>query len=173
MSPERTAALITISIVLGAVVLFVAFAAYSNYERYRPQIAEPLVVGFKVATGNGDYKYTNVGVENDKVASLKLPTNSHIEFNYLVACGGNARYTQHNVTLYLDYVSEGLQFLDKQNQTYIIPNENEIGTMEINTAKQFEAFIETPTQKGIYQMQWHITSDNTSYPFIVRIWVTE
>ncbi len=174
MSPERTAALIIIIAVLGCVLIFaIAYVAYSFYDRYRPQVAEPLVVGFEVAIGNGDYKHTIVGVENDRVANFDLPTNSSIEFNYYVACGASARYTQNNVTLYFEDLSDGILLLDTHNQIYPIPYTNEIGGMEINTAKQFAAILETPAQAGIYQMRWHITSDQADYSFVIFIRATQ
>jgi len=147
MSPEQTAAIITIIVLLSSVF---SFAAYYYYERYRPQIAEPLVVGFKVATSHGDYKYTNVGIEGDRVATFNLPINSQVEFNYHIACGGNARVMQNNVTLYFNEISDELHFLDTNNQTFPIPFKNEIGPMEINSARQFTATLQTPLQKGLY-----------------------
>jgi methionine-rich copper-binding protein CopC len=142
-----------------------------NYERYRPQIEEPLVVAFEVATGNGDYKRTLVGVENDFVASFQLPTNSSLKFNYHVGC--KALSAQQNVILYFDSCSSDLVFLDANNQTYSIPHKDEIGTMETNTVKLFSATLETPLEAGIYQMRWHITSDSTNYSFVILVWASD
>jgi hypothetical protein len=164
MNPERTAAIIAIIVILCS--LF-AVTAFYYYERYRPQIAEPLVVGFKVATGNGDYKYTNVGVEGDRVARFDLPANSQIEFNYNIACLGSARVTQNNVTLYLVSKADELGFLDAKNQTVLFPFEHDVGSMEINSGRHFTATLQTPSHAGTYQMQWRITSDHTDYSFVV------
>jgi hypothetical protein len=164
MNPERTAVVITIIVILCS--LF-AFAAFHYYELYRPQIAEPLVVGFQVKTGDGEYKHTNVGVEGDRVARFDLPANSQIEFNYHIACGGNARITQNNVTLYLVSKSNELGFLDAKNQTVVLPFKQDVGSMEINSGRQFTATLQTPSQAGTYQMQWRITSDHTDYSFLV------
>jgi|WetSurMetagenome_2_1015567.scaffolds.fasta_scaffold17943_3 hypothetical protein len=175
MNNERLAILIAvllaILVLIGAGLSYIFIIEYYNYERHRPQITEPLIVGFKVATGTGDYKYTNIGIENDRVASFNLPTNSRLEFTYHVGC--HAKDTQHNVTLYFDYVNENLSFLDTQNQSYSIPFKTEIGTMEPNAVKQYSSIMETPALSGVYQMNWHVTSNQTSYSFVIYIHVVE
>jgi hypothetical protein len=171
MNNERIAiliaVLIAILVLIGASLSYLFVINFYDYERHRPQIAEPLIVGFKVATGNGDYKYSNVGIENDRTATFKMPANSHLEFTYHVAC--HDKESQHNVTLYFDYVDENLSFLDIQNQSYSIPFKTEIGTMEPNAVMQYSSIVETSALAGTYNMNWHITSDQTSYSFIIYI----
>jgi hypothetical protein len=96
-----------------------------------------------------------------------------IEFNYYIACGGNARVTQNNVTLYFNSISDGLRLLDANNQTFPIPFKKDVGAIEINSVRPFTATLETPSKAGTYQMQWRITSDHTDYSFLVLSRVIE
>jgi len=170
-SRERKA--VKIVAIVGLVILLViGFSFLVRYsaslaERHRPTQYMPLLVGFSVPREDGTYQGTNVGIENDTLAKFNLPANSHTQFTYDIVC--KTAEPQHNVTLRFDSVSEQLSLLALQNQTYPIPFEIQVGTVEVNSPQTFAAILETPAQEGVYEMQWTIASDQTSYSFTIRV----
>jgi hypothetical protein len=73
------------------------------------------------------------------------------------------------VSLYFDAVSEHLALLGLANQSYPLPFEIDIGTMEPNSGRDYGAILETPVEEGTYDMQWHIASSEISYSFKIII----
>lgn len=75
-----------------------------------------------------------------------------------------------NVKLACDYISSNLTFFDGQNQLQAIPFEANIGTIKLGSAKEFLGFLETPYENpNMYKMDWHVSSDQTSYSFVVYV----
>jgi hypothetical protein len=74
-----------------------------------------------------------------------------------------------NVSLYFDRVSEKLALLGLANQSYPLPFEIKMGTINPNSGKDYGAIIETPAERGTYEMQWRVTSNQISYSFRIII----
>jgi len=170
-SNERKA--VKIVAIAGLIVLLVmGFSFLVHYsaslaERHRPTQYMPLLVGFSVPLEDGTYQGATVGIENDTLAKFNLPANSYTQFTYAIVC--KTAEPQHNVTLRFDSVPEQLSLLALQNQTYPIPFEIQVGTVEVNIPQKFAAILETPAQEGVYEMQWTITSEETAYSFTIRV----
>ena len=161
LSPRRTAVLITLFVLLGSSLFFVA---WYNYERYRPVVYEPLTVSFEVTSNNSTYQRGIVGFDNNKVEIFYLPKNSQVRINYGIGC--HAKTDQTNVTLTFRDTSK-LSLLTTQNETLPIPYTFEVGNLKTNSYRQFSAVLQTPTQTGLYQIQCTIKSDQTTYGFTV------
>jgi len=126
----------------------------------------PLAVYFRFPNNTATPQYGTVS-SNNRHITFHIPVNSHIEFNYYILSMGKDPLKY--VYLYFDYVSEEIGFMDLANQSYPLPFEIEVGTMEINSGKDYGAIIETPAENGICEMQWHVTSNQISYSFRIII----
>ena len=75
--------------------------------------------------------------------------------------------------LHFNHVSEEIGFLDLANQSYILPFEVDVGTMNINSHKTYGAILETPSKIGFYEIKGHVTSKQVSYSFRIIIIVAD
>jgi len=136
-----------------------------NMLQIIPQTISPLGVWFRVPSGStSQYGFVN---SNNTRITFKLPPNSITQFSYTIK---SLRSTPlHNVSLYFDAVSERLALLGLANQSYPLPFEISIGTMEPNSGRDYGAIIVTPVEEGTYEMQWHVSSSEISYSFKIII----
>jgi hypothetical protein len=136
-----------------------------------PQTRSPLGVYFRFPNNTAIPQYGFVDSNNTRV-TFQLPPNAHIQFTYSIMSLG-PRDPLENVTLYFDQVSEKLALLGLANQSYPLPFEINVGTININLYKDYGAIIETPAEKGTYEMQWNVTSNQISYSFKIIIKVAD
>ncbi|MCW4045660.1 MAG: hypothetical protein NWE94_09115 [Candidatus Bathyarchaeota archaeon] len=129
----------------------------------------PLSVWFSVPTDHA----TQYGwaTSNNTQVTFKLPPDPHTQFSYTIRNIGSAPI--HNVTLHFDAVPEQLALLGLANQSYPLPFEIELGTMAPRSSRGYGAIIETPAAYGTYEMQWHVSSIETTYSFKIIINVAE
>jgi len=132
-----------------------------------PQTRSPLGVYFRFPNNSASPQYGFVDSNNPKV-TFQLPPKSHIQFTYSILSLGPVAPLE-NVSLYFDRISEKLGLLGLANQSYPLPFEIKVGTININSYKDYGAIIETPAEKGTYEMQCHVTSNQISYSFRVII----
>jgi len=137
----------------------------------QPQTRSPLGVYFRFPNNSAIPQYGFVDSNSTRV-TFQLPPNSHTQFTYYITSLGPAGSLE-NVTLYFDRVSDKLALLGLANQSYPLPFEIKVGTININSYKDYGAIIETPAEKGTYEMQWHVTSKQISYPFTIIIKVAD
>jgi hypothetical protein len=135
-----------------------------------PQTRSPLGVYFRFPNNSASPQYGFVDSNSTRV-TFQLPPNAHIQFTYSILSLGVAPL--ENVSLYFDRVSEKLAFLGLANQSYPLPFGIDVGTISINSGKDYGAIIETPAEKGTYEMQWHVTSNQISYSFRIIIKVAD
>jgi hypothetical protein len=131
----------------------------------------PLQVYFRFPNNTAIPQYGSVDNYHTQI-TFQLPPKSHTQFTYHILNMGAADPLE-NVTLYFDSVSEKLALLGLANQSYPLPFRIDVGTININLGKDYGAIIETPSEAGTYDMQWHITSNELSYSFRVIIRVSE
>jgi hypothetical protein len=136
-----------------------------------PQTRSPLGVYFRFPDNSAIPQYGFVESNSTRV-TFQLPPNSHVQFTYYIESLG-PREPLENVTLYFDRVSEKLALLGLANQSYPLPFKIYVGTININSYKDYGAIIETPAERGSYEMQWHVTSNQVSYPFTIIIKVAD
>ena len=131
----------------------------------------PLAVSFRFPnnTANPTANWVNT---NNKQITFQIPPYSHIQFNYAILSLAGLEPLE-NVSLYFDQVSEEIGFLDLANQSYSLPFEVEVGTMKINSHKEYGAIIETPSENGFYEMKGHVTSKQVSYSFRIILIVAD
>jgi hypothetical protein len=122
-------------------------------------------VWFRFPNG-GTYQYGFVDSNNTRV-TFRLPPNSHTQFSYVIE--SLEPTPLNNVSLYFDAVSERLALLGLANQSYPLPFEISIGAMDPNSSRDYGAIIETPAEKGTYEMQWRAISSEISYSFKIVI----
>ncbi len=159
----------TIALVLISISFWQAMVqpVLQNILQVMPQTfsISPLTVWFRIPS-NSTYQY-GFAIGNDTQVTFKLPPNSHTQFSYTIR---NLRSTPlHNVSLHFDAVSERLALLGLANQSYTLPFEIRIGTMEPHSSRAYGAIIETPAEEGTYEMQWHVNSSETTYSFKIVI----
>lgn len=109
---------------------------------------------------------------DDKQKSFQIAPNSHIQFNYVVLSYAGLEPLE-DIVLYFDHVSEEIGFLNRSNQSYILPFEVDVGTMNINSHKTYGAILETPDKFGFYEIKGHVTSKQVSYSFRIILIVAD
>jgi hypothetical protein len=170
MNKKKLAVLSTvyaIAIVLISISFWQAMVqpALQNIMQIIPQTRSLLGVWFRFPR-NSTYQYGFVS-SNITQVTFKLPPNSHTQFSYVIESLGTTPL--HNVSLYFDMVSERLALLGLANQSYPLPFEINIGTMEPNSSRDYGAIIETPAKEGTYEMQWHVNSSEIAFSFKIII----
>ena len=131
----------------------------------------PLQVYFRFPNNTATPQFGRVDNYHSFVI-FQLPPEAHTEFTYHIINMG-ATDPIENITLHFDRVDQGLALLGLANQSYPLPFKIDVGTVNINHGKDYGAIIETPSESGTYEIQWHITSSEISYSFRIIIRVLE
>lgn len=99
-----------------------------------------------------------------------MPSSSPVIFLYAIENGGESPL--HNVAIHFDEISDRLSLLSQANESYPIPFNVQIGTLNQSVNAWYGAILKTPTEEGSYELQWHVTSDEVSFAFRVIIAVS-
>jgi len=117
-----------------------------------------------------DLSYRNTGqsglVEDSRI-DFTMPANSPVIFSYAIENWGASPL--HNVAIHFDEISDRLSLVDHAGEPYPIPFYVNIGTLNQSVNAWYGAILKTPTEKGSYEMQCHVTSDEISYAFRIII----
>ncbi len=131
----------------------------------------PLNVYFRFPNNTAKPQFGSVN-DYHPFVFFELALNSHTPFNFDVSNMG-AMDPIEDIALYIDSISEKLTLLSLTNQSYSLPFRIDVGAIEINQYKDYRAIIETPSELGTYEIQWHITSNTMSYSFKIIIRVSK
>jgi len=151
---------------VGFGLVFAGLVMTSNNRFLERAPAEPLQVD--VVVGEGVHRVDGF----DRAAAFCLPLDEKTPF--MLTLVAEAELMEHealtNVTFGCDYVSANVTFLDSQSQPVVVPFEVDVGTFEAGETFEFAGFLETALEHpGMFKMEWHVTSDQTAYEFVVYL----
>jgi len=121
-----------------------------------------------------DLSYRNTGqsgfVEDNRI-NFAMPANSPVIFSYAIKNLGALPF--HNVAVHFDEISDRLSLVNYAGEPYPIPFNINIGTLNQSVNAWYGAILKTPTEKGSYEMQCRVTSDEISYAFRIIIAISD